>query len=380
VKSFLASHGRLLGFIILGVFFALIPLWVQSPYYIDLLIVVMINAGLAMTFVMLLRTGLISLCIAAFWGIGAYASAMLSLHAHLSFWACLPLSTLITAAFALVIGYVIIRNAGFTFIIMTTVIGMLFVTLVGNIKSLGAYNGVSNIPAPNPLDFGALGTVAFDSKVDFFYLALILLVIIVLVINAFYSSWAGRAWNAIGLNPRLAQSMGVNVFRYRLLSFVVGCAIAGLIGSFYAHYQTFIIPTAFNLFPKTIYIQVYAVLGGVGFATLGPIVGAGLLTFFPEWVSVAEEKSILIVGAMVVIVVVFLPKGLLSLPGYFARLWAWLRATDPREYPAKLREWARETRPSTYPAHFWRWARKTHPTPAMLKPPPPEPPERGGGS
>jgi branched-chain amino acid transport system permease protein len=325
VRTFLLERKRLIGFIILGVFFALIPLWVQSPYYIDLLIVVMINAALAMTFVMLLRTGLISLCVAAFWGIGAYSSAMLSLKAGLSFWACLPLSTIITAIAALVIGYVIIRNAGFTFVIMTTVIAMLFVTVVGNIQWLGAYNGVSNIPAPDPISFGSLGTIVFDSKVDFFYLGLILFVIIFLVINAFYSSWAGRAWNAIGLNPRLAQSMGVNVFRYRLISFVLGCAVAGLVGSFYAHYQTFIIPTAFNLFPKTIYIQVFAVLGGVGYATLGPIVGAALLSLFSELFSGFEEYSIIIVGALVLVVVVFLPKGLLSLGGYVERLWGWTR-------------------------------------------------------
>ncbi len=323
MKAFLLNHKRLVGFVILGLFFALVPAWVQSPYYIDLFIVVMINAALAMTFVMLLRTGLISLCIAAFWGIGAYSSALLSLKGGLSFWACLPLATIITAIAALLIGYVIIRNAGFTFIIMTTVIAMLFVTVVGNIQWMGGYNGISNIPAPDSLNFGALGTAVFDSKVDFFYLGLVLFVIVVLVINAFYSSWAGRAWNAIGLNPRLAQSMGVNVFRYRLLSFVVGCAVAGLVGSFYAHYQSFIIPTAFNLFPKTIYIQVFAVLGGVGFATLGPIVGSGLLSLFNEAFSAVDRYSIIIVGALVLVVVVFLPRGLLSLTEYWDGLWGW---------------------------------------------------------
>jgi len=321
-----AAHKRLIGFAILVIFFALLPAWVKSPYYIDLLIIIMINAGLAMTFVMMFRTGLISLAVAAFWGIGAYASAMLSVHVHLSFWACLPLATIITAIAALIIGYVIIRSAGFTFIIMTTVIGMLFVVAVGNIGRMGGYNGVSNIPAPDTLNFGALGKIVFDSKVDFFYLGLILFVIIMLVVNAFYSSWAGRAWNAIGLNPRLAQSMGVNVFRYRLTSFVLGCAIAGLLGSFYAHYQTFIIPTAFNLFPKTIYIQVFAVLGGVGFATLGPIVGAAALSFFNEAFSGYQQWSIIIVGALVLLVVVFLPNGILSLG----------------QAPARYREWRDE--------------------------------------
>jgi len=308
------------GFLVLLVAFALVPLWVKSPYYIDLLVMVMVNAGLAITFVMMLRTGLISLCIAAFWGIGAYASAILSVNAGLSFWASLPLSTLITAAFAVVIGYVIIRNAGFTFIIMTTVIALLFVTVVGNIKAIGGYNGISNIPAPDPI-----GSVVFDSKVDSFYLGLILFVIIVIVVNAFYSSWAGRAWKAIGFNPRLAQAMGVNVFRYRLLSFVVGCAVAGLLGSFYAHYQTYINPNVFNLFPKTIFIQVYAVLGGVGFATLGPLIGAGLLTFFTEAVTEAvqgkAEYTFMLVGALVILMVVFLPRGVLSLGEHFTKLW-----------------------------------------------------------
>lgn len=325
MKTFLLEHRRLVGFALLFVFMAAVPLWVKSPYYIDLFIVLLINAALAMTFVMLLRTGLISLAVAAFWGIGAYASALLSLKAGLPFWACLPLATIITALASLVIGYVIIRNAGFTFVIMTTVIAMLFVTVVGNIQWMGAYNGISNIPRPETIDFGALGSIVFDSKIEFFYLGLFLFVIIVLVINAFYTSWAGRAWNAIGLNPRLAQSIGVNVFRYRLMSFVVGCAIAGLVGSFYAHYQTFIIPTAFNLFPKTIYIQVFAVLGGVGYATMGPIVGAGLLSLFNELFSGFEEYSIIIVGALVLVMVVFLPKGLLSLSTVPGRIIEWRR-------------------------------------------------------
>ncbi len=325
LQTSLLAHKRLIGFIILVIFFAFVPAWVKSPYYIDLLIVIMVNAGLAMTFIMLLRTGLISLSVAAFWGIGAYASAMLSMHAHIPVWACLPLSTIITGIAALLVGFIIIRSAGFTFIIMTTVIGMLFVVVVGNIGSMGGYNGVSNIKPPETLNFGALGKVTFASKVDFFYLGLFLFVIVILVINAFYSSWAGRAWNAIGLNPRLAQSMGVNVFRYRLASFVVGCAICGLLGSFYAHYQTFIIPTAFNLFPKTIYIQALAVLGGVGFATLGPVVGAAALTFFNEAFSSypGPKWTIIIVGGLILLMVVFLPRGILSLGEVPGRIRSW---------------------------------------------------------
>lgn len=277
-----------------------------------------------MTFIMMFRTGLISLGIAAFWGIGAYTSAMLVVHGHISVWLSLPISAIITALFAFIIGLIIIRNAGFTFIILTTVIGMLFVVAVGNIHALGAFNGIPNIPPPDTINLPFLHIV-FDSKFAFFYLALVIFIIIILIVNAFYSSWTGRAWNAIGLNPRLAQSMGINVFRYRLTSFVLASGIAGLAGSFYAHYQAFIIPTAFDLFPKAIYVQVYAILGGIEFATLGPIVGSALLTFFPEFVSMTQTLSIIFVGALMVLLVMFLPKGLLSLIHYRSKINAWIQ-------------------------------------------------------
>jgi len=294
----------------------------------------MINAVLAMTFIMMLRTGLISLGIAAFWGIGSYTSTMLVIHGHLSFWLSLPLTALITALFALVIGYVIIRNAGFTFVILTTVIGMLFVVAVGNISALSGYMGIGNIPPPNTINLHFLPAIVFNSKVAFFYLALVILVIVILVINAFYSSWAGRAWNAIGLNPRLAQSMGVNVFRYRLLSFVLASGITGLIGSFYAHYQAFIIPTAFNLFPQAIYVQVYAILGGIDFATLGPIVGSALLTFFPGFISMTQDASIILIGVLLVLLVIFLPKGLLSLLQYRTKIARWIQRSPKNKTTA----------------------------------------------
>jgi branched-chain amino acid transport system permease protein len=324
LKRIVTGHGRVYGFILAAIIVAFAPLFIKSPYYIDLLIVTMINAALAMTFIMMLRTGLISLGIAAFWGIGAYASAMLVTRGHLSFWLSLPLSALIAAALAFVIGFIIIRNAGFTFVILTTVIGMLFVVAVGNISWLNGYNGISSIPAPNTIAIPFLPPIVFDSKVSFFYLGLFIFIVVILIINAFYSSWAGRAWNAIGLNPRLAQSMGVNVFRYRLFSFVIASGIAGLMGSFYAHYQAFVIPNAFNLFPKAIYFQVYAILGGIEFATLGPIVGSALLTFFPDLVSMTQEISIILIGALMVLLIIFLPKGLLSLLQYRKRISGWI--------------------------------------------------------
>jgi len=311
-KQIITRHLRLIGLIVVIVIVALIPLFVHSPYYLDLLIMILVNAMLAMTFIMMLRTGLISLGIAAFWGVGSYSSTLLVMKLNLSFWLTLPASALITGVIALCLGFPLIKNAGFSFVILTAVIGMIFVVAVGNIPFLGGYSGIANIPPPDPIRILFLPPQEFVSKAQYFYLALFLFVVVVLICSAFYAAWTGRAWTAIGLNPRLAESLGINVFRYRLLAFVVASGIAGLVGSYYAHYQSFIMPNTYGLF-ATIYTQIYAILGGIGYATLGPVVGAAVMTFFPEFMRITREVSPIFTGALLILLIMFLPRGLLSL-------------------------------------------------------------------
>jgi branched-chain amino acid transport system permease protein len=302
---------KVIGLAVLFVIVALIPLFIKSPYYQDLIIIWMVNSILAMTFLILLRTGLISMAIAAFFGIGGYASAMLATRLSLSFWLCLPVAALITIIFALIFALPLIRNTGFTFVILTTVIGMVFGVAVGNIEWLGAYNGISNIPPPNPVMIPLLPPIEFVSKVPFFYLALLLSMVCILIISAFYAAWTGRAWTAIGLNQRLAESLGINVFRYKLIGFIVASGIAGIMGSFYAHYQSYIQPETFNIF-YTIYLQIYAILGGIGYSIVGPVFGTALLTFIPEFLRITREYGTVFVGALVILLIMFLPRGLLS--------------------------------------------------------------------
>ena len=291
-----------------------VPLFVHSPYYLDLVIIVMVNAVLAMTFILTLRAGLINLGLVSFWGIGAYASAILTSKLGLSFWLALPAATLITAFVALLLGFVLIGSgsSGFTFVILSAVVGMIFATLVGSIAWLGGYNGISNIPAPDTLHLG-FATIDFtSSKVPFFYLGLGLMLLVMLVFRALYSGWAGRAWTAIGLNPRLAESVGVNLTRYKILAFVVSSAAAGLIGSFYANYEGFVTPTTFSMW-QNIYVQCYAILGGIAFPLLGPIVGAGVMTILPEAMRIASVWAPVVTGAILVLLILFFPYGLLGL-------------------------------------------------------------------
>jgi branched-chain amino acid transport system permease protein len=291
-----------------------VPLFIHSPYYLDLAIMIMVNAVLAMTFIVTLRAGLINLGLVSFWGIGAYASAALTLKLGLSFWLALPLSTAITALIALLLGFVLIGSgsSGFTFVILSAVVGMIFSTLVGAISWLGGYNGLSNVPPPGALHLG-FGTVDFTaSKVPFFYLGLVLMLVVMLAFRALYSCWTGRAWTSIGHNPRLAESIGVNLFRYKLLAFVVSSAAAGLVGAFYANYEGFVTPVTFSMW-QNIYVQCYAILGGLMFPLLGPIVGAGIMTMIPEVLRAASLWASVITGAILVVLILFFPYGFLGL-------------------------------------------------------------------
>lgn len=291
----------------------LLPLFVKSDLYRDKLITTMIFGVLAMTFIMMLRTGLISLGIAAFWGIGAYSSAVLTAKLGLSFWAALPLSALAAALVAFLLGFLLIGRGGvFSFVILTAVLGMLFSATVGAIGYVGGTQGMFALPAPGAVKVPGLPAWDFNSVGGWYYLALALTVVAALICYMLYKSWVGRAWTSIGLNPKLAASIGVGVFRYRLLSFVIASGIAGLIGSFYANYMTTIRPQDFEIWVN-INIQAYAILGGIGYAIAGPILGSGILQFLPEALRSISDYSDLVTGAVLVLLILFLPTGVLGL-------------------------------------------------------------------
>jgi len=305
-----------------------------------------INDVLAMTFIFLLRTGLITLAIAGFWGIGAYASTLLAMRLDLSFWLALPASTIITGIIAFFVGYLLVRNPGFAFIIITLAFGMAIVQVFGTFDVFGGYVGIVNIPRPEPIPIPFLAPIEFSrvSKTAYYYLMLFLVLLVVLAFSAFYTSWAGRAWRAIGLSPHLAESLGVNLFRYRLVAFVIASAAAGLMGSFYAHYMESLVPNAFNVF-KTIYAHIYAILGGIGFAISGPVIGALIMTIVPELLRVAEQWERIFTGLLLILLVLFLPNGLLGLLSLRQRV------ECPSEIIARVGRWIRDYLPTSRSEH-----------------------------
>jgi branched-chain amino acid transport system permease protein len=290
---------------------AALPLVITSPYEMHLVIMTCINIMLALSFSLLYSIGLLSMAGAAVWAIGAYCSALLVLNAGLSFWLALPASGLAAALAGLAVGSVVVRVPGVAFLIKTLVLAMIVPEVFGYFDFFGSWAGILGIPGPNPI-----GPLIFVKKTPYYYLGLALLLLNILGFQALYTSRVGRAWSAIRLNPNLAQTLGISLYGHRILAFVISSASAGVAGSFYAHYFQALEPGMFSVF-KAILIQIYSILGGLEFYILGPVVGAAIMTFVPELLRISHEMEPIITGLVLILLVIFLPGGVLSIPDRF---------------------------------------------------------------
>lgn len=304
---------RLIGLLSLGVILISLPFLIRSPYYLHLVIMACINIVLAMTFSLMFSAGLITLGAAAFWAIGAYASTVLVMNLGISFWLALPFAGMIAGIFAFAFGLIIVRTPGFIFVMETFVINMMVVHAFGHITQLGGWGGICGIPRPGAITIPFIYQITFATKIPYYYLILLILLMTVIVFYALHSSRIGTAWRSIKLNPGLAQTLGINLFRYRVMVFTIASAFAGLTGSFYAHYYETIEPETFIIF-KSLYIQIYGILGGLNFYILGPTIGASIMTFAPEFLRITQEYEPIYTGSMLILLAIILPGGILSIP------------------------------------------------------------------
>ncbi len=294
---------------------ALLPIFMKEQYYLHFLIMSCVSAIMCMGWTLLLRLGLFSLGHAAFLGIGAYASAIITMRAGIPVWLSLPLSGGITALLAFVLGMIILRLKGIYFAVVTFAFGEVIRIVYLNWTALfGGYSGISGIPRPEPLL-----SLDFGSKVPNYYLILLLTVITAVVFYRIDRSRAGRIFRAIGHNADLAQSQGINIKKYKVISFTLSCFFTGVAGAFLAHYYTALYPNEFGIW-ESIIVQIKATVGGVATVVSGPIIGAVVMTVVSEifrgYMSALEP---LFFGTFIILVVFFLPGGLQSLPGMIFR-------------------------------------------------------------
>lgn len=239
---------------------------------------------------------------AAFFGIGAYVSALMTSTLGLNFWLTLPVSFIISGIIGAVLGLISIRLRDDFLAITTIGINFVVVAIFQYSEIFGASLGMT---VKKPLLLGMKMTAPM-----YLGLIIILIVMICFFINKMNKSWFGLALASIRNDEMAASSLGIDVNKYKVLAFALGTAIAGMTGSVYAHFMTFIYSSDFA-FVVSISIISMVVVGGIG-TIKGPIFGAVLLGVAPELFRFLADYRMIVYGGLLVLMMRFQPQGLLG--------------------------------------------------------------------
>ncbi len=252
-------------------------------------------------------TGQISICHGAFYAVGAYSSAILMTRLGWSFWITMPVSVLITIIVAVIIGIPMLRTKGPYFAIGTMSLGVIVTMVINNSVSLTGGVSLPGIPPVNPIIIPGIGEIAFTSLKPQYYLVVILIALSVFIVHRTVHSRVGRAFIAIREDEEMAEAVGINIMNFKILSFAIGAALAGMAGAFYGSFMGAIDPGMAFVF-TSFTVLVMLVVGGSGTIT-GAIIGPMLLWTIPELFYAAEEYRLLLYGIVVVLVIIFMPHG-----------------------------------------------------------------------
>lgn len=265
-----------------------------DQYYLRIIMFIGINIIMALGLNLITGlTGQLSLGHAAFMSIGAYTSAILTLKMGYPYPLALLCGALMAAFFGIVIGFPSLRLSGDYLAIATLGFAEIVKVLLLNMNITGGALGLSPIAADT-----TLSTV------------FLLVVITIWIMYRLENSRFGRGLKAIREDEIAAESMGINTTSYKIQAFAIGSFFAGLGGGLYAHYIQFISPNDFG-FLKSVDLLSMLVLGGMG-SIPGTIIGATVLTAAPEMLRFVQQYRMLIYGALLVVMMIFRPNGLLG--------------------------------------------------------------------
>ncbi|GBF06313.1 ABC transporter-like protein [Deinococcus aerius] len=283
-----------------------LPLF-QVTLLVNILIFAIVVTGLV------LLTGIVGLTSfgqAAFMGLGAYTTAVLTTGAGWNPWLGLLAGFGVTALIAWLLGLMTLRMQGHYLPLATIAWGMSLYYVFGNTPALGGFTGLTNIP---PISVFGL---TLTSPRTFAYLALVCLGLTAIGAQFLLSSRVGRAMRALRGGPLVAEAFGVNTFRLRVEVFVLAALMASLAGWLYAHSQRFVNPTPFSLQAGIEYLFM-AVVGGSGHVW-GGVLGAGLITLLREWlrdllpvlIGAQGNFEVIVFGVLVILTLQFARRGL----------------------------------------------------------------------
>ncbi|OYU30077.1 MAG: branched-chain amino acid ABC transporter permease [Comamonadaceae bacterium PBBC2] len=243
---------------------------------------------------------------AAFFGIGAYTVAIF-LKAGLSFWLGLPVAALFCFVVGLALGFPALRVQTIYLAFATLGFNTALWLVMRNEEWLtGGTFGINNIARPS------LGGISFDGNLAYYYLVLGFTIVLALLLWGLLRSPWGKAFTALRDNAIRAESLGIDTRSYTLLSFAIGAVYAGVAGGLYASQVQFIDPALFTV-GASIMMYLMVVVGGPGYF-LGPVLGSAVGVVLPEWLRFAQAWYLFVFGAAVVMLMIWLPDGLLSIP------------------------------------------------------------------
>ncbi len=301
-----------LGFLGSTIFIAVFP-WVvlhirAVSHYVDVMVFAGIFSLVSLGLSMLMGfAGQISMAQAAFFGIGAYSSGILTGKFGWAPLAAVPMGAALSAAVAWLIGIPALRLKGHYLAMATLGFGVI-VNIVINEESAwtGGPSGLSGIPGLS------IGSVKITSEIAWYYLVWAIVLIGLIFCFHILRSRVGRALRAIHEEETAAEAMGVPTARYKLQVFVLSAVFAAVAGSLYTHYVNCLNPGSFNLMWSMRFLLM-VMIGGMQ-SLWGAIIGSVLLTFIGnEWLQVFADFEILVYGAVLLLVALFLPGGLMSL-------------------------------------------------------------------
>ena len=313
--------GKKYSILALSIFLFFLPVLRPDEFYLNVIISTYLQIILAVSLNLIIKTGKLSLAHAAFMGIGGYTSALAVMRLGFPYLAALPLSGLMGAGIAILVGRLLLKLQGVYFVLVTfafgEVIRLFFVNLV---EPFGGPTGIINIPPPRITVFPGV-TITILSKISYYYLVLVVMLMTLFLIQRIYRSSIGKAMDCTRETEHLAEFTAIDTFQHKMFAFATGGFFAGLAGSLFAHYYRYISPESFT-FWESINLIVINVVGGMGGIT-GPILGSIFLVPLPEFLRGFVEYQRVLYGLILILTLWFMPTGML---GVLNKTIAWMRA------------------------------------------------------
>ena len=294
-----------------------------SFHHQDLLIFLTINVLAVCSYRLVTLTGEWSLIHAVMMGVGAYTVALLVNHFDLAIWFTLPLAGTAAGLVAALLCFPLLRMTQFYFLIGSFAAGeAIRLTWVEFVGVFGGTSGLRGVEAP--IVFG----IDFLDPIPYFYFSLAVVMLCLFILYRIENSRVGLTLHAIHWKSALAESVGVDAWRYRALAFIVGSFFVGIAGGLKIHYLGSVTPNQFTV-SFMVFILIWVIVGGYN-KFYGPIIGVVVLTIFDESIRSFEVLRPAIYGAMLILSILFLPLGLESVPG---KIKSWFGVGSPPPEP-----------------------------------------------